>query len=228
MSPKGHFCTLSLLKRNKAASWDEQKKKIPSLLTLAHWRALCHFWCLYFGAEFKCKEIFPEATSSSSSSSPAMLSVVLWYCLFVSGGPIPSRPSARPYSGKCKPTQRAAGASWIFQRQWVVTREKGRLCYSRRSIAYSAAITAAGSNKDSVSPLPCGNGTHPLAQERRKHSIILKYSLGCTLQRACFSNGVLRRPICLADHCLSDMAANVTFLFQSKTQQGVPSVWHRP
>lgn len=27
MSPKGHFCTLSLLRRNKAASWDEPKKK---------------------------------------------------------------------------------------------------------------------------------------------------------------------------------------------------------
>lgn len=42
----------------------------------------------------------------------------------------------------------------------------------------------------------------------------------------CSSSGVLRRPICLADHCLFDVAANVTFLFQSKTQQGVPSVWH--
>lgn len=31
MSPRGHFCTLSLVKRNKAASWDEPKKcKLPS------------------------------------------------------------------------------------------------------------------------------------------------------------------------------------------------------
>lgn len=41
MSPKGHFCTLSLLRRNKAASWDEPKKKRgagspPRTLPLPH------------------------------------------------------------------------------------------------------------------------------------------------------------------------------------------------
>ena len=40
MSPKGHFCTLSLLKRNKAASWDEpKKKKISPSFTHTHTHA---------------------------------------------------------------------------------------------------------------------------------------------------------------------------------------------
>lgn len=41
-------------------------------------------------------------------------------------------------------------------------------------------------------------------------------------------NCALLRLICLADHHSSDIPANVTLLFQSKAQQGVPSVWHSP
>lgn len=103
--------------------------------------------------------------------------------------------------------------------------------HQARALPGSAAIWAdnAAATSTKTSPSLCCLERGPLPhQERRTHSIILKYSLACTLRRVCSGDGGLRRPICLADHCLFDAAANVTFLFQSKTQQGVPSVWHRP
>lgn len=67
-----------------------RKKKFPSPLTLAHWHALCHFWCLYFGTEFKCKESFPQRLPPPHPPPPSDASGMLRYCLFVSHVPISS------------------------------------------------------------------------------------------------------------------------------------------
>lgn len=83
-------------------------------------------------------------------------------------------------------------------------------------------------NKGFRSPWRDERGTSPFTSESRDAHTALLWNTTSLVpcSRVCSSNGALRRPICLADHCLFDVAANVTFLFQSKTQQGVPSVWH--
>lgn len=116
--------------------------------------------------------------------------------------------------------------------EWL--QESGKF-NSGHSPTYFAACSAVSFNKDLFF---CAFGWKEGGREekedislcsvkRRTHSITVKYSLpGPPCSRPRSSTGVLQRPICLADHCLFDVAANVTFLFQSKTQQGVPSVWH--
>lgn len=96
------------------------------------------------------------------------------------------------------------------------------------STAYSADNTTVDFNKDLI--FLCCMKRGPIPSLRKDANIALFWNTASLVpcSRVCSSDGVLRRPICLADHSLFDVAANVTFLFQSKTQQGLPSVWHRP
>lgn len=90
-------------------------------------------------------------------------------------------------------------------------------------------ITLQPPSTKTSSSLCCMKGGH-IPSLRKDANIALFWNTASLVpcSGVCSSDGVLRRPICSADHCLFDVAANVTFLFQSKTQQGVPSVWHRP
>lgn len=226
MSPKGHFCTLSLLKRNKAASWDEPKKKTPPPPQLTHWHTLCHFWCLYFATEFKCKESFSWSPLSFSSSDCAFVMIWCCFCLYAAYQ-FPLCKLCRPDTGK-----------WtIYKSYWGLPKyylqafggdQRKRVIVLLRSVAIPQIVLQLTSTKTSSSLCRMKRGHIPSLRKDANIALFWNTASLVPCSGVCSSDGVLWRPICLADHCLFDVAANVTFLFQSKTQQGVPSVWHRP
>lgn len=123
------------------------------------------------------------------------------------------------------------GCPWIWFGDDQGRKKGGKKKTRLLSVGFSAAFAeciAAYLNKGFCSPWRDERGTSPFTSENRDAHTALLWNTTSLVpcSRVCSSNGVLRRPICLADHCLFDVAANVTFLFQSKTQQGVPSVWH--
>lgn len=245
MSPKGHFCTLSLLKRNKAASWDEPKKKkisppLTDTHTRPHWHALCHLWCLYFGTEVKSKERFPGhlhlflllhvcLCDDSLCFFPCVCfgALVFGFVFLSATYQFPLCTPRSPYTGERTPSRKAAGVFPNVCRRLVAIREKQALVL--RVLLLILQITPQPTSAKISSPLCCTKRGH-LPSLRKDANIALFWNTASLIpcSGVCSSDGVLRRPICLADHCLFDVAANVTFLFQSKTQQGVPSVWHRP
>lgn len=148
--------------------------------------------------------------------------VLILGCFLVGRLAVASRrltPGSEQQAERCGAFPRVSCGRWVAIRQ-----NRPPRC---RAALLPGQVRPGGFHKDPACPRRPGRA-RSRAQERRARSIILKYSLARTLQRASSGEGGLGRPICLADHCLCDAAANVTFLFQSKTQQGVPSVWHRP
>jgi len=212
MSPKGHFCTLSLLRRNQAASWEEPQPGEGEPRTLA----------------------MPCRRCGSGRTQPPPPPA--WHCL-----PIPSDPTPDPPTGGPRPRHGGDQERWNTpkgkggggkksQSQATKKRKKekrkkrkptlalivcGFLCRARCSLFQQRLLLALQGGRGHLPPLGA-------------RSTMVKYSRAVPCSRVCSSTAALRRPICLADHCLFDVAANVTFLFQSKTQQGVPSVWHSP
>lgn len=142
MSPKGHFCTLSLLKRNKAASWDEPKKKkkkfSPSFThthTLAHWHALCHSWCLYLGTEFRARRVFswslPYLLQGCLCNDLGLFPIFVWaFVFFVSH--IPNFFSANPRD-LSQQSEDQSESCWGLPKYHLAAgdgdRENGHLCY---------------------------------------------------------------------------------------------------
>lgn len=253
MSPKGHFCTLSLLKRNKAASWDEpkkKKKKISPSLASIHTRALTHSlpsvlfvfwnWIRVQG------EVSPIITPSSSSPNYAFgrfggffffppfvflgRFVVCWFGFWcsVSRAPVSSLPTPETVHRTANDLPQAVGGfPSIICRRRVASSEDGRLRCRVRSPVLQM-IPQPSSTKTSSSLCRMKRGHIPSLRKDAHIALFWNTTSLVPCSGVCSCDGVLRRPICSADHCLFDVAANVTFLFQSKTQQGVPSVWHRP
>lgn len=241
MSPKGHFCTLSLLKRNKGCQlrWApplHQKSHISLMYTRTRtltcsWPFLdILFWNWIQGQESfpdqlffllqLCPSgkwvVFPLSFKRKKKSLPNFFSEQ-------SGDLTRGGAADRELLGSFQdhPQSPAVGCVCGVPQgrvAWVVGAGLTLLkCCSRfqqRPLLHFAAW----------------KGGRHIPSRRKDANIALFWNTAslvpCSGVRS--SVGVLRRPICLADHCLFDVAANVTFLFQSKTQQGVPSVWHRP
>lgn len=222
MSPKGHFCTLSLLRRNKAASWDEPKKKRggkppthPSSATFD----VCTAGSMQAQASL--------ATASSSSNCTRVQ--IIRHCLPISFKPHRNFIHCETWTPDT-PNGKRAGLSLNTIWRWP-RKKKREKTFHVHCLGFSATFAeyiAVYLNKGFRSPWRDERGTSPFTSESRDAHTALLWNTTSLVpcSRVCSSNGALRRPICLADHCLFDVAANVTFLFQSKTQQGVPSVWH--
>lgn len=221
----------------------KKKKPPPSLTdthTRLHWHALCHLWCLYFGTEVKSKERFPGHLHlflllhvCLCDDSLCVFSMCVfwgfgfWFCFPVSHIPVSSLYTPESLHRGGNAIRKAAGVFPNVCRRLVAIRENRHLCF--RVLLLILQITPQPTSAKISSPLCCTKRGH-LPSLRKDANIALFWNTASLIpcSGVCSSDGVLRRPICLADHCLFDVAANVTFLFQSKTQQGVPSVWHRP
>lgn len=224
MSPKGHFCTLSLLRQNKAASWDEPKKKRgvgrpPCTLPVPHSMFVLPAACRH-------KPLWLQPPPPPTAPLCRLFGIAFLF---------PLNHITILFTVSCghliHQMENLQGCPWIwFGNDQEKKREKP-LHTHLLSVGFSAAFAeyvAVCLNKGFCSPQRDERGTYPFTSESRNTHRALLWNTASLVpcSRVCSGNGVLRRPICLADHCLFDVAANVTFLFQSKTQQGVPSVWH--
>lgn len=189
---------------------------------------LCCIWCLYCGQHAGARRAV-LATASSSSSNCTFVQII-WHCLPISFKPRRNFIHCEPWTPDT-PNGKPAGLSLNVIWRWPRKKKKEEKNPRLLSVGFSAAFAediAVYLNKGFCSPWRDERGTSPSTSESRNAHTALLWNTTSLVpcSRVCSSNGVLRRPICLADHCLFDVAANVTFLFQSKTQQGVPSVWH--
>lgn len=197
---------------------------------------LCCARCLQCGQHAGAKRtVLPPASSSSSSNSTFVQ--IIWHRLAVSFQPHGNSIHCETCTHLIHQKENLLGCAWIWfgddQRGggrkdtlFLIKKERGLV-----SVAFSDAFAervAVYLNKGFCSPWRDERRTSPFTSASHKADTALLWNTTSLVpcSRVCSSNGVLRRPICLADHCLFDVAANVTFLFQSKTQQGVPSVWH--
>lgn len=229
MSPKGHFCTLSLLRRNKAASWDEPKKKRgagspPRTLPLSHLMFVLRAACRH-------KPLWLQPPPPPPPMAPLrrLFGIAFPFLLNHTAVLFTVRPGHLIHQ-----MENLLGCPWI----WFGDDQEGKKNKKEKKkkphahcLGFCAAFAeciAVYLNKGFCSPWRDERGTSLFTSESRNtHTALLwNTTLHVPCSRVCSSNAALRRPICLADHCLFDVAANVTFLFQSKTQQGVPSVWH--
>ena len=165
MSPKGHFCTLSLLKRNKAASWDEQKKKKKISPSFTHTHS--HPWCLYLVTEFRARRVFswslPHLFQGCLCSD---LGLFPFFCLF---GLLcflqaiylfllckPGRPFTAEWGLEWKllgSSQISSCSRWWWQRKWALV--------PLSSSAYAADNITVDFNKDLIFPLLPEKGIDP-------------------------------------------------------------------
>lgn len=186
---------------------------------------LCHVWCLYCGQHASTR----KAALATASSSSCTFVQIIWHRLPISFKTYCNFIQCEPWAPDI-PNRKPAGLSLNTIWRWPGGKKGGKTPHTL-SVGFSAAFAeyiAVYLNKGFCLPWRDERGTSPFTSESQDvHTALLWNTTSLVpCSRVCSSNGVLRRPICLADHCLFDVAANVTFLFQSKTQQGVPSVWH--
>lgn len=186
---------------------------------------LCHIWCLYCG---QC--------AGASRSGCSLLLLQLHPCADYLA--LPShffQTTPQFYSlwdlDIWYTKRKTCWAVPEYDLEMTKRKKKGEKTPHVHCLGFSAAFAeyiAVYLNKGFCLPWRDERGTSPFTSESRDAHTALLWNTTSLVpcSRVCSSNGALRRPICLADHCLFDVAANVTFLFQSKTQQGVPSVWH--
>lgn len=171
------------------------------------------------------RRVFPDLLSFSSSDCAF---VMIWccFCLYAAYQ-FPLCKLCRPDTGKWTIYKKLLGSSQIlFAGIWWWSEKTGNC--ATEVLLIPQTVPQLTSTKTSSSLCRMKRGHIPSLRKDANIALFWNTASLVPCSGVCSSDGVLWRPICLADHCLFDVAANVTFLFQSKTQQGVPSVWHRP
>lgn len=170
--------------------------------------------------------------AAASSSSTCTFVHIIWHCLPISFKPHRSfihYEARTPDTPNGKPAGLSLNMIWRWPRKKKKEKEKKTHVYCLWvSVPLWQSPLQSISTKAFCSTWRDERRTSPFTLESHDTHTALLWNTTSAVpcSGVCSSSGVLRRPICLADHCLFDVAANVTFLFQSKTQQGVPSVWH--
>lgn len=212
-----------------------QKKKSPPSLTYTHTCSLTRslpFVMFVFWKWIQCKESFPTISSSSFSVSCAFLMISWCFHVFVfvfleAAHQFLLCKLRRAHTEERTTYNKLPGSAQILSASAGGDQAHRQLC-SWVLLLILQIMPQSTSTKTSSSLCRVKGGHIPSLRKDANVALFWNTASLVPCSGVCSSDGVLRRPICLADHCLFDVAANVTFLFQSKTQQGVPSVWHRP